>query len=343
MKAVVFHGDGDFSIEEKPIPRISSSDEVLLKVNAASICGSDLHVLNIPPGQYAKPETVLGHEFCGEIKEKGNAVKEFQIGDRVIVEPIIKCGICDVCRNGYENLCQCSEIIGQTRDGGFAEYCIVPKRYLYKIPDCVPDHLAALAEPLACVMHGILKLQPLAHERAVIYGAGAIGLIFLKVLKYYGLRNIIVCEPEKGRRDDAVRLGAECVFDPSTDNVSEKVRQRWGQMADIVIDAVGVGSVMEQSMEILNFGGRLLIFGQNATQFSTIRPSDINTKEITILGTMSTRDSFPVAIRLLEDPELELESIISHKLPLENFGEGIDLMRNHKGTKIIIIPQENKK
>lgn len=340
MKAAVFYGEGKVSVEERKKPEIQAADDVLVQVKAASICGSDLHVLNVPPGQYAKPDTILGHEFCGEVIQTGEKVKLFQKGDRVIIEPIIKCGMCEACRNGLENLCEDSEIIGQTRDGGFAEYCVIPQRYLYRTPDEVSDRLAALAEPLACVMHGILKLNPMAHEKAVIFGAGAIGLIFLKVLKYYGVRNIIVCEPEPGRRQDALRLGANLVIDTANENVEDKMKQSWSCMADIAVDAVGIGSVMEQAVSILRPGGRLLIFGQNTTQWSRIKPSDINTKELMILGTMSTRDSFPVAVELLRNPELHLEEIISHELSLEEFEKGIQLMRMRQGTKIIILPQE---
>lgn len=341
MKAAVFYGDGKLFVEEREIPEITTPDEVLVKVTAASICGSDLHVLNVPPGQYAKPNTILGHEFCGEIIKTGEKVNSFKTGDRVIIEPIIKCGICDACRNGLENLCQDSEIIGQTRDGGFAEYCVVPQRYLYKIPEAVSDRLAALAEPLACVMHGVMKLRPMAHERAVIFGAGAIGLMFLKVLKYYGIRNIIVCEPEKERREEARRLGAEYVVDTSGEDLGRVIKEKWSTMPEIAIDAVGIGSITEQAVSILRIGGRLLIFGQNATQYATIKPSDINTKELTIFGTMSTRDSFPVAVELLKNPELHLDDIISHEFLLKDIKEGFQLMRERRGTKIILLPGED--
>lgn len=340
MKAVVFHGNGKWSLEEREIPKIASSNETLIKVQAASICGSDMHIISVPPGQIANEGVVIGHEFCGEIVDVGSGVKKFKPGDRVIIEPVFKCGMCDACRSGLENLCTGDEVVGFSRDGAFAEYCVIPQKYLYKIPDSVPYDLASLTEPLACVMNGILKLKPMAHEKAVLYGAGAIGLIFLRVLKYYGLRDVIVCEPNPDRREEALRLGASMVIDNIHEDPKEIFLKEYGTLPEIAIEAVGVGAVTEQAISVVKIGGRLLLFGQNSTQTATIKPVDIQSRELTLIGTLSTRDSFNPAIELIKNPELRLNEIISHHLPLDRISEGFDLMKQGKCKKIIILPRE---
>ncbi len=238
-------------IEDRDIPQINTPDEALIKIQAASICGSDMNILSVPPGQIANEGVVIGHEFCGEIVETGTNVKHFGIGDRVIIEPVFKCGMCEACRSGLENLCTGEEVIGFSRDGAFAEYCVIPQRYLFKIPENVSYDLASLTEPLACVMNGILKLKPMAHEKAVLYGAGSIGLIFLRVLKYYGLRDVIVCEPNPDRREEALRLGASKVIDNVHENTKEEIMKEWGCLPEIAIDAVGIGAVTEQAISVL--------------------------------------------------------------------------------------------
>lgn len=336
MKGILFEGSGSFRVIEKEIPRIREEDEVLVRVKKASICGSDLQVLNVPPGQYAKPGIILGHEFSGEVEETGSNVKMFQRGDRVIVDPIVKCGICDMCRKGFGNLCRNPRIIGQTTDGGFAQFVVVPEKCLFYVPEEVSDRLASVAEPLACVMNGILKLRPMAQEYAVIYGAGAIGLMFLAVLRYYGLRHVAVCEMNEERKNMALRMGAE--FAADTEGMDGFLREKWGRSPDVVIDAVGAGVITEHAIQILQPAGRLLIFGQNSTQYSRIRPSDINTKELTVIGTISTRNSFPAAIELLRDPKLRVEELITDEFSLDDFSCAIDQMRMKHGAKILIDP-----
>ena len=173
MKAAVFEGEGVLTIKEVPIPEIGAK-EVLVQVEAASICGSDLHVLSVPAGQYAKPGTILGHEFEGRVVKIGADVHSVSVGTRVVVEPIVSCGMCEPCHQNHTNLCEHPAIIGQTVDGGFAEYCAVPEEYLHLINEEIPAKVASLAEPMACAMHGMMRINPQPFENVVLFGAGAI-------------------------------------------------------------------------------------------------------------------------------------------------------------------------
>lgn len=339
MKASVFKGNGILSVEEVQTPKIRYPDEVLVRVKAASICGSDLHILSVPPGQRGDPGTIMGHEFVAEIVKTGEAVTQFPVGMRVVIEPNIRCGICPECRSGRENLCRNAQNMGQWRDGGFAEYCVVPQGQLHAVPKGIPDRVAALAEPLACVMNGMMRANPMPHEKVMVFGAGAIGLIFIKLLKCFGVMNVAVCEMDQNRQREAIKCGADHVLNPAEVSVSDWMTEHWGEYCDLAVDAVGAGAVLEQAVDIMKCGGRILVFGQNMTQRSTIRPGDINQKELTVYATLSTKNSFPPALELMKHPALKLEDIISHEICLTDIEKGIGMMRRKEATKIIVYPE----
>lgn len=339
MRAAVFRGDGVMEVTDVPKAKIHRPDEVLIRVKAAGICGSDLHVLSVPPGQHADKDIIMGHELYGEIVEVGEQVTFWKTGDLVTVDPIIKCKTCASCKTGRENLCEDIRAFGQTIDGGFAQYCTAREEQLYAIPKEIPSYLAAQAEPLACVMNGINKINPIPTDNVLVYGMGPIGLTFVRVLRLYGVRNIAVCETSKERKAMAVRAGADFVIDPSEQSAEEALKKTWGEeMCDLVIDAVGAGSIASQALDLLNPGGRLLLFGQNANAVASLSPAKIVTKELTIKGNYCTFHTFPTAIQMLRDPKLELERIITHKLELKDIAEGIELLRIHKASRVIIYP-----
>ena len=337
MKAAVFEGNGVFGVKKVPVPS-PAAKEVLVKIEAGSICGSDLHVLSVPPGQYAKPGTILGHEFLGHIEELGEGITTVKKGDRVIIEPIVPCGMCDACRRNLTNMCENPSILGQTVDGGFAEYCVAPEAFLHPVSEEIPAKIAALAEPVACVMHGMMELNPQPYERVVLYGAGAIGLIFYNMLKSYGVKHLALCETMESRREDAKRCGVDFIIDPMTEDVEAVLKEKWGGGPDVGIDAVGAGAVFEALVPLMNKGGRILIFGQNNTQTSTVYPSQINTKQLTVFGTMAVYHSIPAAIEMMSGLEEELSKIVTHELPLDDFEEGIRLLREKKALKVVIYP-----
>ncbi|MDO4173670.1 MAG: alcohol dehydrogenase catalytic domain-containing protein [Eubacteriales bacterium] len=338
MQAAVFIGNGILELQEVEIPKITAPNDVLLRVEAAGICGSDLHILHVPQGQRGDPGTIMGHEFVAIVEQTGEAVTSVQIGDRVTVEPNIPCGICPECRSGHTNLCRSASNIGQWRNGGFAEYCVVPETQVHAISKSIPARRAALAEPVACVMNGMMRLNPQPYETVVLFGSGPIGLIFLRLLKLYGVRNVAVCEMIESRRMEAQKLGADLVLDSSRAGWQQTLIEQWGVGPDIVIDAVGAGPVLEQAIDVVQFGGRILIFGQNLTQQSTIRPGDINRKELTVLSALAVHHSFPPAISILENPDSGLEQIITHELPLREINKGIEWMRSRQAGKVIIYP-----
>ncbi len=338
MLAAVFKGDGVLELEERKVPEVEKTTDVRVKVLAAGICGSDLHVLHVPPAQYAKPGTVMGHEFYGVVDAVGDKVTQFTVGDTVVVDNIEKCHVCEYCRRGMDNLCPDAEIYGQTKPGGFAEYAVIPEAQLFHMPSSVKSELAAQTEPLSCVMNGMKKINPMPSERVLLYGAGPIGLTFIRVLKLYGVRQLAVCEMSEERKMWAKKCGADLVIDSSKENVREMAMEKWGGLFDIVIDAVGAGQIFSDAVGLLNAGGRLLIFGQNANALSQVPPAVITRNELTVMGTYCAHNTFPYAIDLLQDERLGLEEIVSHKLELKDILTGIQLLREQKACRVIIYP-----
>lgn len=338
MLAAVFEGNGVLNVKTVEKPRVTKPDDVLIRVGAASICGSDLHVLHVPPGQHADPGVILGHEFFGFVEETGSAVTRFRPGGKVVVDNIMKCHTCAYCTTGMDNLCPNAVIFGQQRNGGFAQYCVVPEAQLLDMPEAIPSYLAAMTEPLACVMNAMRKLNPTPADTVAIFGMGPIGLTFIRAMKLYGVRRLAVCEMSAVRRQKALECGADLAIDPAREDVQAILLREWGETCDIVVDAVGVGPVFGQAVGLLKCGGRLLIFGQNANAVSQVPPAVIVRNELTVMGSYCAHNTFPLAIKLLENPALELDRIISHKLELKDIVRGIELLNAQQASRVIIYP-----
>lgn len=338
MLSAVFQGDGKLEVMEIPKPEIKSPTEVLIRVIAAGICGSDLHVLHVPPGQHADVGVVLGHEYYGEIEAIGEKVTRWKVGDKVVVDNIIKCHSCAPCENGRDNLCEHIRVYGQTINGGFAQYSTVESGQLHAMPDGIPSCVAAQTEPLSCVMNGMQKINPTPADNVLIYGMGPIGLTFVRVMKLYGVRNLAVCETSEIRRKKALECGASLAIDPSKEDIEQVLHREWGDGCDIVVDAVGAGPIAGQAVTLLNGGGTLLIMGQNANAMASIPPALVVCKELTIKGTYCAHNTFPVSIKLLQDPKLGLDQLVSHRLELKDINHGIELLRSQQASRVVIYP-----
>ncbi|UWP58875.1 zinc-dependent alcohol dehydrogenase [Ruminococcus gauvreauii] len=336
MQAAVFKGNGILSVEDLPFPVIKRPTQVLLKIRAASICGSDLHGLMVPPAQHLPEGIVMGHEFFGVIEACGENAGGFVPGDRVVVNPAIPCGRCFECTHGHEEICDHNTHYGQTCDGGFAEYLAVESSQLYKVPDGVAADAAAQTEPLACIMGGITKLQPKPDEHVLLYGAGPIGLMYIKVLRALGIRHLAVCAKGEKRKQEAARFGAEIVIDSVQGSIRETLMEKWRQQPDVVIDAVGAGAIFPEAVNLINSGGRILLFGFNKSARSEIAPADFCVKELQVVGSRSK--DFPAALSLLSEGRLNLEELVSHRVPLREIDKGIALMRSREATRVIVCP-----
>ncbi len=337
MLAAVFEGEGKLVLKDVPEPKITKPDEVLIEVEMAGICGTDVHILSVPPGHPATPGVILGHEYVGTVIEKGSEVTNVEVGDRVVIDPNLTCGVCRYCRRGMPNMCENFTTLGIFLNGGFAKYNVAPARAVYKISKDVPLKRAALAEPLSCVVNGISKLDWLVGRNVVILGAGPIGLLFLMMFRAQGAGKTIILELAEYRINKAKELGADIVVNPKEEDAKRIVLQETGGLgADIVVDAVG--SLLPNALELVRHGGTVLLFGMNQNARPQVQQFAITRYEVKVLGTYISLFSFPSTVAVLESGKVELERMVTHVLELKDIREGIELMRRGEAIKILVKP-----
>lgn len=340
MKAAIFEGEGILTVKDVPMPVIKRPDDVIIKVDAASICGSDIHGLATPPGQYVKPGIIYGHEFCGTVVATGEEAKHFEVNQRVAVNPRVRCGRCYECTHSKGDLCSDSDHYGQLADGGFAEYALVSAGQLYQVDNNIHPDIVTQVEPLACVLSGLKMVNPTPMDYVVLYGAGPIGLTFLRVLKMYGVRNLIVTAKGKNRVEEAKKCGADIVVDIAEETLEEAISTNWPYKADLIIDAVGRGNILPEAQHLVNPRGRILLFGLDNNARSEISPGIFVLNEIFIVGALGK--DFPGALELIKNPDLGLDVFITHRINcLEEIYNGIEAMRNKEAARVIVYPNGN--
>ena len=334
MKAAVFVNEGDLQVLSVDIPQIVESTDVLIKVEGCSICGSDVSVVSVPRKHPATYNTIIGHEYMGTVVEIGSEVTEYKVGDRVIVEPNIVCGKCDMCKIGKLNMCKNMKLVGFHYNGGMAEYSVMPEKQLHRMDQSLPMEKAVLAEPLACITNSLNRFNVLPGDYCVILGAGPIGMMYIEVMKAAGAGKIIVSECMELRKEMARKLGA-IVIDPRETDIGKFVAEKTGgQYADIVIDCVG--GLMNDAMSCCAVGGKIILFGLNMTKENTILPFDLSHKEITTIGSYVVLNTFPRAIRMIEDQVVRFDNVVTHVFPLDRIHEGFDVIKNGEAIKVVI-------
>jgi threonine dehydrogenase-like Zn-dependent dehydrogenase len=333
MRAAVYEGEGRLVVRDVPDPA-PAPEEVLIEVEACGICGSDVQIINVPPGHPSTPPVIIGHELVGRVRQVGSAVRDIAIGTRVVVDPDPKCGACASCRSGRPANCVNIVALGVHRDGALAGLVTAPANSIYPIADEIPSELAALVEPLACVVNGTNRAALRPGESVVVFGAGAIGCLFIAVLRASGAARIVVIEPSPARAPIARAVGADIVLTPD-----EWAAQRTEILpggADVVVDAVG--SVLPQAIEAAAMGARVVVFGMNGNARPPVHQIEIVEKGLSILGSYISNFTFPAAIRLVESGQLNLAPMITATIPLEETLEGIGRLRAGDAVKVVIKP-----
>jgi len=314
MKAIVMKDVGDVRLEEVPIPHITEPDDVLLKVKAVGICGTDVKI--IEGKHHFKPNTILGHEFVGEVIEIGTHVHHVKLGDRVAIDNNIRCGFCDFCRMGLTS--QCVEIktsaLGVMRDGGNAEYCLVPEKQCYVLPDKIDDVLGTQVETLATVVNGYNTLLMLPYDYVLILGFGPIGYLFAQLAKKMAAK-VAVTEIDPYRISVAKQCGLE-VWNPHEVDIPEKITQfTYGSKADIVVEATG--NALEQALQCVTPGGKVLPFGMDSSITASVVPNSITRWATKILGLYLGQNTMVPSIRLFREDRLNMEPFFTKVIPLE--------------------------
>ena len=332
MPAAVFEGAGRLAIRERPRPVLERPSDVVLDVEACGICGSDLAILAVPPGHPATPGVVLGHEMVGRVAQAGDEAGDLRPGDRVVVAPNVSCGACRYCRRGLRLHCERFTTHGIFVDGGLAPHVRVPVSACHPIAAGLPRHVAALAEPLSTVVHGVRRAEPFPGETAVVIGAGPVGLMYIALLRLAGLR-VVALEPAERRAALARAMGAAEVLDPRADDAGAVVRDLTdGLGADLLVDAVG--SQLGPALELVRTAGRIVLFGVNAQARTEVAQEHITRDELTLLGAFVGQDVFPTAIALLESGEIDWEPFVTHHIGLDELPDAVEELRAGRAVKV---------
>lgn len=339
MKAIVFKSRGKWTYEDRPEPQIKKDDDMLVKVLACSICGSDVHILADPPGIAANNDIILGHEFVGEVLEVGKGVRNFQKGDHLICDNNIPCGVCNACQTGHSNMCENVQAMGSGTDGVFTGKVVIPEKNAAKIPKALPIEKAIFAEPLNCVMGAMKKANIQNGDTVVVLGGGPIGMYFTTLCKARGAAKVIVSEVSEFRAKHCISAGADVIVNPKKEDLEKVVlKESDGLGADLVIDAVGV--LLPDAIRIVKRAGDIIIFGMNSSVQENITESDIVLKGITIYGNFIGDHTLFQVARLLASDTLDFSHMITHKLPLSKFKEGLEAMRNGSAIEVILYPED---
>lgn len=325
MQAIIFKSVGQASVEEVPDP-VPGLNDVIIKVAVAGICHTDIDILN---GRYLASYPVIpGHEVAGTVIAKGHAVSTFDVGARVVIDPLIACGHCLACQADRPNLCETLQAYGATTNGGFASYLRVNVCNLHPIGD-LPFHLAALAEPLACVLHGVGRLGQVTGARALVFGAGPIGLMMMLALTDHGVVHTTMVDLDEGRLDQALRLGAQSVF--TSKQLSDHLKNDF----DIVVDCTGVPDICEAMPSYARNGASLLFFGVCPPGIKVgFSPNEIFRRELKLIGSHSLANNIPEALDLLMKLGTKAAALISHQLTLEEIVEQLSSSVKKKSMKI---------
>lgn len=343
MKALLLSEYNKLAITEMPTPKIGD-DEVLVRVRACGICGSDVHGYDGSTGRRIPP-IVMGHEAAGMIEQVGAGVNNFRAGDRVTFDSTVSCGRCDYCKCGQVNLCDNRMVLGVScgeyrRHGAFAEYVSVPARILYRLPDSFPFERAALIEALSVAVHAVERKVPQPTDTVLVVGCGMIGLLVIQVLRDKGCRTIVAVDVDKERRALAERLGAARTIDANDPDTPGGVRAlTGGKGADVAFEVVGRAATLLTATQSLRKGGTAVLIG-NLDPRVELPLQEVVTRELSLLGSCASSGEYPACIDLLACGAVDVAPLISVTAPLE---EGpLWFERLHRGgerlMKVILQP-----
>ncbi len=334
MKAVVFENIRKSVVKDVPIPGIGPYD-VLIRVKAAGICGTDVHIYE---GEYFSEFPLIpGHEFSGVVEDIGEKVTTFAAGDQVTADPNIGCGKCYFCKINQQNQCENLQAVGVTRDGAFAEYIVVPEEKVFDIGD-LNFQDAAMIEPTSCVVWGLQQNPIPIGAEVLIFGAGPIGLTLLQLIRHAGASRVVMVEGRSNRIGLAKSLGADVVV--TVDGTeAEALKDLSATGFDVVVDATGIPRVVERMIDFVRNCGILYFFGVcPKDETIQISPYEIFRRDLKIYGSFALRNTFAPAIRFLQSDVVQVTPLLSHSFPFEQFEEALEVMRSGDSMKVQLHP-----
>jgi threonine 3-dehydrogenase len=342
MPAVVKPRAGPgLELQERPVPR-PDRHEVLLRVRAASICGTDLHILRWDPWAQHRihPPLVVGHEVCGEVIEVGRDVTEVSPGVLVSVESHIVCGLCDMCRTGRGHLCRSTRILGVDRDGCFAGYVTVPALNAWPDPPGMPVEIAALQENFGNAVHTVLRAD-LRAKKVLVTGCGPVGLMAIAVAKAVGARAVYATDVSPYRLALARVMGASHVLNPADADVVGDVQELTeGEGVDVLLEMSGAASALRDGFQVLKPGGEAALLGLPGRPVEFDFDNQVIFKGVTVHGIVGRRlwETWYQARGLLRSGAVDLSPLVTHRFPLERFEEAFALMTSGQCGKVVLLP-----
>lgn len=327
------------SFQEVPEPEIRP-DEVLIRVRKAGICGTDLHIYDWDEWSQSrvKPPLILGHEFMGHVTEVGELVDSVDVGDRVSAEGHLVCGHCELCKTEQAHVCRDTRIIGIDRAGAFAEQITVPATNIIQIPESVSDDHAALFDPLGNAFHTVLHTEVTGRVVAIV-GCGPIGLFGVGIARAAKAAKVIAIEPHADRRALAEDMGAQHCLDPASEDVESKVMKLTrGYGADIVCEMSGHPSGIETAFRICRNGGHVRLLGIPHGTVEVNLARDVIFKGLHVYGVVGRLmyDTWIEMKDFLAAGIVNIDPVITHRLPVERFEEGISAMRSGEAAKVVL-------
>jgi 2-desacetyl-2-hydroxyethyl bacteriochlorophyllide A dehydrogenase len=335
MAVVTAPGKVDF--QEKKVPPLSARD-VLIRVRACAICGSDLHIFKGKHPSAPLP-VAIGHELSGEVLEVGKDVSKVNPGDRVVVEPVIICGACYFCLRGQYHLCTNISFQYRKGQGGFAPYFVAHEDWTHRLPENTSFEEGALIEPLSVALHAVKKADLQLGQTVAIFGGGAIGLLTLLLGKLSGAGEIFVTDLQEHRLRKAREFGASDTVNASEEDPIEKILQKTSRLGvDRSFEAVGLETTLVQSLKVLKKGGTSVLVGLFETPDATIPANIFVQREISLLGSQGYCWDFQAALKIVEQRGIDLRGLISHVVPLPSTQEAFHLLNDpeQKAIKVVV-------
>ena len=342
MKAIVkTKPEPGIDIVDMDVPVVGDND-ILVKVTAGSLCGSDVHMYEWTAGYEWVPMPIIpGHEFAGEVMEFGGQVQGLSKGDRITALPAFTCGECPACISGRSAFCEKRTVLGLMSNGAFSEYMTIKQTAdIFKIPDNVSDEMASLTEPLAVCMQGIDLSGIKPGQTAAVFGPGPIGLLTIQLLKTAGAGQIIATgtSADENRLEIAKQLGADVIINIDKDDPVKKVKEMAGSL-DFVFEATGIASTINQGLQMVRRGGKVMVIGihkDNAT-FDTI---DLVRQQKSLIGVYGyDKITWRRCLKLMSSGKLDPTPIITHRMPFSQGEQGFELAANKTAAKVVFVPE----
>jgi len=333
MKAMVLRGPRDLGLAEVERPALGPG-QVLVRVTHGGVCGTDLHIYEgaIP----VRHPLIMGHEMIGEVADGGDAT--LRVGQRVIVDPALYCGMCLNCRAGQTNLCPNGSLVGRDSDGGFADFLVAPRTHVYPLPDSIDSEVAPLIQPATTCMHGHHQIKIFPGQSVAVIGLGVAGQVHVELAKAWGAHPVIGVTRSAYKRNLAQQLGADLTVGSGREAIRAVKDATGGLGADIVIECTGHPSALADAIEMARLGGTLLLFGIMSATQASLPFYQLYYKELNIVNTRAAKgEDYPPTIDLVARSILKLKPLVTHVIPLCDLEKAIGMLESDEDQRMKII------